>query len=336
MHLRIPLTQTAAMIISASTLTGLVACNQDDSPSFFDTRGRTITLDVPADLIVDCPGGDPPYSLTAWLDSATATTECDTGRVTLTSDFTGLEDNCADTVTWTVTDDCGQSASATAEVSIIDRTSPELEITDLENITVECGRPDLVTGLAVSDTCDLDPTIVFEGDTFAINTPGLHRVDIYAIDACGNRSESTNATVAVVDTLPPEVETENVELWPPNGRQVSMTLSECVTVTDACDGPIDIDAEGRILSIYSDEPENDNGDGNTTGDIQIDGDASFTLRAERRGGSDGRVYGVTFEVYDHAGNRTEATCLIQVPHDQSGDSAVDSGRQAGYEILVGR
>ncbi len=67
------------------------------------------------------------------------------------------------------------------------------------------------------------------------------------------------------------------------------------------------------------------GDGNTVNDIVIMDHSTFKLRAERQGGGDGRVYGISFRVTDGAGNTTEATCYAGVPHDQSGQAPVDSG-----------
>lgn len=121
-----------------------------------------------------------------------------------------------------------------------------------------------------------------------------------------------------------------VELWPPNHQQVTLSLADCVR--DLCEEDLDVDALGQILSIYSDEPENATGDGNTLEDIVILSSSSFMVRAERRGGGDGRVYGVTFEISDSAGNVAVDTCLIGVPHDQSGQPPIDSGVAAGYTV----
>jgi hypothetical protein len=94
---------------------------------------------------------------------------------------------------------------------------------------------------------------------------------------------------------------------------------------DACEGPIDLTTAAHITRITSDEPEDGNGDGNTCNDAMITGNDTAQLRAERDGGSDGRVYTVYFYITDRQGNHTNSTCRVQVPHDQAGSAAVDSG-----------
>ncbi len=73
-----------------------------------------------------------------------------------------------------------------------------------------------------------------------------------------------------------------------------------------------------LLSISSSEPENDNGDGNTAPDIQDaeygTADYEFELRAERSGTGEGRVYTITYEAVDFAGNRTTAGITVVVEH----------------------
>jgi hypothetical protein len=58
--------------------------------------------------------------------------------------------------------------------------------------------------------------------------------------------------------------------------------------------------------------------------VIVDGQA-VQLRAERDGSGDGRVYTIFADVTDDDGNTTEVACKVQVPHDQSGAPAVDSG-----------
>lgn len=73
-----------------------------------------------------------------------------------------------------------------------------------------------------------------------------------------------------------------------------------------------------LVSITSSEPENSTGDGNTASDIQGaeygTSDFEFELRAERSGTGEGRVYTITYEAVDFAGNRTIATTTVIVEH----------------------
>jgi hypothetical protein len=164
---------------------------------------------------------------------------------------------------------------------------------------------------------------------------GSTEVVLTVTDPSGE-SDSCTATVTVSDVTAPTVTVgAATDLWPPNHKYADFDLSDCgVTITDSCAGDLDVNAVGVISSIYSDEVEeaSGNGDGKTYDDIVIDSDTEFALRAERAGGSNGRVYGITFDVDDGAGNVTEATCTVGVPHSQNGTAAIDDGPGAGYTV----
>ncbi len=163
---------------------------------------------------------------------------------------------------------------------------------------------------------------------------GTTAVTLTVTDPSGE-SDSCVGYVTVSDVTAPTVTTTAVEFWPPNHKYVGFDLADCVVeVTDSCDGAVDIANVGYVTGIYSDEVEDatGNGDGNTTADIVLTGDTSFDLRAERQGASNGRVYGVSFEVSDGAGNATTASCEFSVPHSNNGTPAVNDGASAGYTV----
>lgn len=148
--------------------------------------------------------------------------------------------------------------------------------------------------------------------------PGEHTIEIEN-DATGD--VVCTATLEVTDEDPPEVETLEVGLWPPNHKYRDIRLEDCIAEIDECDP----EWQAHIVAVSSDEPVNDTGDGNTEPDIVVVDSETVSLRSERRGGSNGRVYTIDFEVEDGSGNVTESTCLVTVVHDQSGDPAVDDG-----------
>lgn len=83
-----------------------------------------------------------------------------------------------------------------------------------------------------------------------------------------------------------------------------------------------------ISNVTSDEPEDttDTGDGNTQNDIAIATDGkSVMLRRERAAEGDGRVYKITLQVKDAAGNVGTAVRQVLVP--VSGSPIIDSGVQ---------
>ena len=99
-------------------------------------------------------------------------------------------------------------------------------------------------------------------------------------------------------------------LWPPNHKMVPVTME--VTVTDNLDpNPV-----CKIFDVTSNEPIDGLGDGDTAPDWEITGDLTADLRAERSGTGSGRVYSITVECTDEAGNSAPDTASVTVPHDQ--------------------
>jgi sugar lactone lactonase YvrE len=232
-----------------------------------------------------------------------------------------------------VVSDGVESDMCTAPVTVRDCEPPAISCPP--PVTRECVAGGAVVDMApatASDNCAVASVTDPPQATYPVGTTS---VPYTAVDVSGLSASCTSAVI-VQDTQPPTITSSMVELWPPNHKPQPFTLSSCATVTDSCQGTIDINAAGTITAIYSDEPEDvtGNGDGHTTGDIAITGRSSFSLRSERQGGGNGRVYGVSFRVIDAAGNVSTGSCRFVVPHDQSGRPAVDDGPGAGYTVTA--
>jgi hypothetical protein len=91
-----------------------------------------------------------------------------------------------------------------------------------------------------------------------------------------------------------------------NHKMVPITLSAAVTDNVGV-------VSTKIVSVTSNEADNGLGDGDTAIDFVITGDLSLSLRAERSGKGDGRVYTITVEAVDAAGNASELTTTVSVP-----------------------
>jgi hypothetical protein len=286
------------------------------------TDGFTVSIDVTSGNATKSVATVTPTA----VDERTVTF---TGSVTI-SDLTG----CPAVVQMTVqaADVCGNAATDCVKaVNVTDDTNPV--ITCPADTTVECtshqGTPKtgdqlvpFFAGVSATDNCTADPDIANDAPDYF--TLGSTVVTFTATDACGNADDCT-ATVNVVDTTPPEITVElNRDcLWPPNHKMVPIEAD--VTVTDVCDpNPTFV-----LLSITSDEPDNGPGDGNTDGDIQDTdfgtADVMFSLRSERQGGGDGRVYTVIYRASDASGNTADDTTYVRVPHDQSGGAVCATG-----------
>jgi len=305
----------------------------------FDTEAPSLVC--PASITVEClaPGGTSASNpaIAAFLAGATATDNIDPSP-DVTNDAPAFFPEGATTVTFTATDDCGNSSTCQATVTVDDTVPPVIVCP--ASITVECSDfcgtpaddPQLAEFVATAtDVCDAD--VVPTSDAPACFPEGATVVTFTAQDDAGNTS-TCQATVTVEDTTPPELTTslDRDELWPPNHKLVEIGAS--VEVTDICDpNPTFV-----LTSITSDEPDNGLGDGDAPNDIQNaafgTADTTFSLRSERAGGGDGRVYTVIYTASDASGNTTSDTLYVTVPHDQSGAANAAGGYAADGRSLV--
>ena len=113
------------------------------------------------------------------------------------------------------------------------------------------------------------------------------------------------------------------ELWPPNHRLVDIDLLCDLDPRDDLGRPL---GQVEVTAVTQDEPVNGKGDGNTSPDATGIGAEVVSVRAERAGPGNGRVYRVHFRGVDPDGGTVEDSFSITVPHDQSGKSAIDDGQ----------
>lgn len=114
----------------------------------------------------------------------------------------------------------------------------------------------------------------------------------------------------VVSACPPTptVTVSPATLWPPNHQMVDVTVSYTLP---ECAAPATCE-----LSVQSNEPVNDGGDGNTAPDFEVLDPTHVSLRAERAGGGTGRIYSIVVTCTDVLGQTGTATAVVTVPHDQ--------------------
>jgi hypothetical protein len=114
-------------------------------------------------------------------------------------------------------------------------------------------------------------------------------------------------------------------IWPPNHKYVDISI---LGVTDPDGDAIAI----TITGITSDEPTaSDKGSGGAkhAPDAYGIGTGTASVRAERSGAGDGRVYEITFTADDGNGGTSSGTVSVGIPHDRAskgGCSAIDSGQ----------
>jgi hypothetical protein len=116
--------------------------------------------------------------------------------------------------------------------------------------------------------------------------------------------------VYVYNTEPPIITNlkEDWEpLWPPNHEMVNVFLD--YGVENVC---------GQVYTeiyIYSNEPEDGTGDGDTSPDWEIVDEHNILLRAERSATGTGREYYIYIIVRDENWNYNWRQIIIKVPHD---------------------
>lgn len=147
---------------------------------------------------------------------------------------------------------------------------------------------------------------------------GVHDLDL-AVDDGTNAEVVASITVEIFqsDTTAPmcDPDPSTTILWPPNHEMHVVTIA--ANASDDSGGPVTL----AVTVESSDLPDAD-GDGNTIPDYAIlddgnaDGTIRLSLRAERAGKGDGRVYTITITATDEAGNSSTCEVEIRAPHSK--------------------
>ena len=211
-------------------------------------------------------------------------------------------------VSFNAVDNAGATEQPKSSTNKIDQTAPSISasISPSANgngwhntdVTVTFMCNDALSGMAA---CPAPVTVTTEGASQVITGT--------AVDNAGNAA-TASVTLNIDKTAPAlNVSVNPGLLWPPNHKMVKVTPA--VSATDANPG-----TTVKLITVTSSEPDNGLGDGDTESDIAINADGRISLRAERSGAGSGRVYTVTYEATDIAGNATTASSTVAVPHNK--------------------
>jgi len=303
--------------VETVTFTARDACANETSCERTFTIADTTPPEMagcPQDDVVSCAAPVPPPAAVSALDA------CDPDTP-VTFEEREEPGSCPDertiTRTWTAVDECGNQATCSQVISVVDDTPPVLAGCAAA-ARIECGgAPPPLPGISAIDDCDPNPAIDFEESRADGPCPGTYVLTRTwtARDRCGNESSCTQLVTAE-DTTPPTVDAGALVscLWPPNHGFVDIGLS--AAASDNCAAPGDIVLS--VTSVTSDEATaTELGAGGPTHcpDALVDG-LAVSLRAERSGRADGRVYRITIRAMDPCGNGAEVVKEVHVPHDQ--------------------
>lgn len=120
-----------------------------------------------------------------------------------------------------------------------------------------------------------------------------------------------NIVIQLGDNEAPEVacSVATDSLWSPNHK-----LNDVGLTYDVVDN---VDPNPSVsVQVYSDEPQVGEGDGSTDSDATDDGEV-LSLRSERSGNGDGRVYLIIVTATDESGNVGYDCCTVTVPKSKS-------------------
>ena len=187
----------------------------------------------------------------------------------------------------------------------------QVPVAKAKNVTVSAG-PDCTANASVDDgsfDADGDPLVITQSPAGPYPL-GTTTVLLTVTDPRGATSQAT-ATVTVV-ARGPEITGASASpdsLWPPNHQMVPVTISYSVSAN--CNGA------NCSLRVSSNEPVNQ-GDGDSAPDWIIIDNHHVMLRAERAGKGGGRVYTISIDCVDGAGNHAIRTVTVRVPRSQGG------------------
>jgi gliding motility-associated-like protein len=153
----------------------------------------------PANVTVQCIGNVPPMTNLNWTDN------CDGSGSVAGIDGALIGGTCGGTIirTWTRTDACGNTGTATQTITINDNIPPVFSAPPA-NITVQCiGDVPAMTSLNWTDNCDGAGSVTGTDAALVGGTCGgtITRTWTY-IDACGNAA-SVNQTITINDNIAP-------------------------------------------------------------------------------------------------------------------------------------
>jgi hypothetical protein len=189
---------------------------------------------------MECEMADPQSDIQHWLDRHGGAEATDaSGQVIWTHNFVTLSNGCSQTgmatVLFTATDECGNSISTTATITIEDHLVPVIH-KFAQDTTVECKGSnsqndiqhwlDCQGGAQAMDGCG---GVIWANNYVALNDScgptGMSTVVFTATDECGN-SITTSATFNIEDRFAPVIESEAQDTTIKCGLNESHTVIE--------------------------------------------------------------------------------------------------------------
>jgi hypothetical protein len=195
--------------------------------------------------VLDVPVGGT-YSCATGIDfgQATASDACDNEvNITYVDATTpgSCDFNFTVVRTWTATDACGNSASATSTYTQVDDVAPAFTSVPAD-VTIQCGAEIPADMATASDNCDTDVTVVVSEVTTGDECNTVIVRTFTATDDCGNATEATQ-TITIIDTTAPII-AGDVQI----ARSCDNYSGQIfVSATDNCDQEVAIEISEEMI-----------------------------------------------------------------------------------------
>ena len=163
-----------------------------------DTTAPVFTM-VPEDYTAECDAEHPMLDAEAMDACGSVSLSLDTD-----TDYNGCFSSYTITRTWTATDDCGNSSSATQVITIVDTTAPEFTLVPA-SYSLECTDEVTYENATAADNC-AGFSMELATDTVFSDCDNVYDIvrTWTATDGCGNVSTASQ-TISVVDTTAPQL-----------------------------------------------------------------------------------------------------------------------------------
>ena len=200
----------------------------------------------PSDVTISCSDSSSPEN----TGFATATDNCDTSvNITYSDEITPgtCPDQWSISRTWRAEDNCGNVATCTQTITVVDTTQPVLVCPS--DVTISCSDSDLPenTGFATAtDNCDTSVNITYSDEITPGTCPDQRSIarTWRAEDNCGNVATCTQTITAVDTTLPVIVCPSDVTISCSDSSLPENT--GFATATDNCDTSVNVTYSDQI------------------------------------------------------------------------------------------
>ncbi len=203
--------------------------------SISDTTPPTL-VGVPADTNLSCQATIPA------APAVTATDACDSSvPVTMSQSYIGDPTTGCFTLvrTWTATDDCGNTGSASQNIVVFDNSGPVLAGVPAD-LTIACGTPvPAPPTVTATDNCHAIGTVSYNQTTSGNPSTGCYVITRTwsASDPCGNTTMDLQV-ITVEDTIAPTLSAQPADLA--LSCASSIPVAPVITATDNCDGNVPV------------------------------------------------------------------------------------------------